>query len=163
MTATATTTRVRAMDLQAGDVFAYSHTTVTVTLVTRLLDRLVEVEGIDGHGDTRYIDYSTAETVEVSAGPSLAQRVAVAQSTPSYALLAAVTAVKAGRTRSLPASATLVLYAVAAAQESAPAPSLAQVAAAAGLAQSTTSGHLRSLAIRGLVGGTNDGGWMVAR
>lgn len=167
----ATATTVRARDLAKGDEFTYSHGTQRVEYVREVGTdgRLFEVTTFDTfEGRTRWIDYSGTETVEVTGGPSLgAVQVAAARVEPvKTATQRAREAVRLGKVRSLPASATLVLYALAAAQDEASdevwVPSVGSVAVGAGLAISTTTGHLRSLRGKGLVRESGVGGWTVA-
>lgn len=158
----ATTVTVPAARLQAGDEFLYQSTPVRVLKVTPLDARLVEVHVADEWATSgeRFLDYGKAEQVEVGAGPSTV-RVAPAPRPATTATQRAREAVRGGKVRTLPASAALVLYALAAAQdESAEGiPSTASVATGAGLAISTTTGHLRALAAKGLVVQHGTYGW----
>lgn len=157
---------VKASALVKDDQFPYSSGTVQVLAVTPVDNRIVEVHCVDNTDKVRWIDYGLTETVEVTSGPSASAPVVKAPLAATSATQRARNAVRLGKVRSLPASASLVLYALAAAQDessdAAWVPTLGSVATGAGLAQSTTAGHLRALAAKGLVGGSNDGGWEVA-
>lgn len=170
MTATTATT-VRAADLRPFDVFAYSGDEVEVIEVTPLSgSRIVEVHvrAESAPLGERFIDYGVNETVAVITGPSTEVAPAPAPKAEKTATQRAREAVRAGKVRSLPASAALVLYALAAAQDEASdkvwVPNVGSIATGAGLAVSTTQGHLRSLAAKGLAreAGPLTGGWVVA-
>jgi hypothetical protein len=151
----ATATVVRAADLKVGDVFTYGNDDVTVVHVSDLDSRFVEVHVADEFGFQRWLDYGMSEPVQVTAGPSTNLMGAVKVAPTKSATQRAREAVRLGKVRSLPASAALVLYALAAAQDEADdsvfVPSLASVATGAGLAQSTTRTHLVALRAKGLV------------
>lgn len=166
---TATTVRtVRAADLLKGDVFSYSGTEVEVIEVTPLGSTLVEVRVHDDfvRSGERFLDYGVSETIAVSSGPSAEAPMTLAPAPrTTTATQRAREAVRLGKARSLPASASLVLYAAAAAQDEVTdgwsVPSVGSIATGAGLAVSTTTGHLRALAQRGLVRQSGLG-WVVA-
>lgn len=169
-----TATAVRAADLSADDVFVYGgerQRVLGTTVVGAVAGGdLIEVAtiGVES-GDERWIDYAASETVAVIDGPS-AEKPApvVAPKRATTATQRAREAVRAGKVRSLPASAALVLYALAAAQDEAEdkvwVPNVGSIATGAGLAVSTTQGHLRALAAKGLAreAGPLQGGWVVA-
>lgn len=162
---TTTATDVQAQALKVGDQFEYSHSTVTVEAVTPLSERFVEVTVTDQDAPLgkRWIDFGRTETVGVVSGPST--KVAPAPVVQvKTATQRAREAVRLGKVRSLPASAALVLYALAAAQDEAEAwqPTLGSVATGAGLAISTTRGHLVALRGKGLVREDSFGGWSVS-
>jgi hypothetical protein len=164
MTATLAATTVRAASLKEADVFVYGGNEQSVLAVTSISDRFVEVHTFDqDEARERWIDYGLGETVGVVRGPSAAKPVVVAEPALS-ATLRARAAIRLGKVRDLPASAALVLYALAAAQEEvadgAFAPSLSSVAVGAGLAISTTKGHLSALRAKGLVRETGLG-WVI--
>lgn len=165
--AAATATSVRAQDLKIRDTFVYGGSEVTVTNVADLDSRFVEVTVADEWDQPRWLDYGKDERVEVTSGPSTTLMGAVkVEVRTTTATQRAREAVRLGKVRGLPASAALVLYAAAAAQDEVAndvwAPSLASIATGAGLAQSTTRGHLVALRAKGLVRETGVGGWVVA-
>lgn len=162
MTTTAAV-RVTAANLRTGDVIEYGSERVTVLDVSYLDGRLVEVHAQDEVSRERYIDFGVNEEVNVLDGPShtivlLARRPEVkAGPTATSRALGMVT-----RLKGEPTSAVLVLYALAAQEDrKAGAASLWEVTTAAGLAEGTTRGHLRTLVRKGLVREVNGYGYVV--